>query len=241
MNSVGKNIKLLRKQSSMSQDELAEKIHVTRQTISNYETGKSNPDIEMLMLITQEFGVDMNVIVYGPLKEARHNKEKIKLLFWTIMMVGYGIILVKAMEGAKSYARDSFDIVPEMLLAYIASPILYIIIGWILTKAMGLLFRIQSLQNNMLQRICWLLFILLGFYFVLALWNAADWIWMDLNRIQIMKVSNSFSSDDIVHIVPSFIAQLYFLIFIKITNYKFLFIFPGIAIGGYNFIRIKQK
>lgn len=241
MNSVGKNIKLLRKQSSMSQDELADKIHVTRQTISNYETGKSNPDIEMLMLITQVFGVDMNVIVYGPLKEARHNKEKIKLLFWTIMMVGYGIILVKAMEGAKSYARDSFDIVPEMLLAYIASPILYIILGWILTKAMGLLFRIQSLQNIMLQCICWLLFTLLGFYFVLALWNAADWIWMDLNRIQTMKVSNSFSSDDIVHIVPSFITRLYFSIIIKITNCKFLFIFPGIAIGGYNFIRIKQK
>lgn len=39
MNEIGKNIRFLRQQRKMSQDQLAEALHVTRQTVSNYETG----------------------------------------------------------------------------------------------------------------------------------------------------------------------------------------------------------
>lgn len=42
MENLGKNIRLLRVQRKMSQDQLAEALHVTRQTVSNYETGVSH-------------------------------------------------------------------------------------------------------------------------------------------------------------------------------------------------------
>lgn len=42
MNEIGKNIRFLRQQRKMSQDQLAEALHVTRQTVSNYETGVSH-------------------------------------------------------------------------------------------------------------------------------------------------------------------------------------------------------
>ncbi|MDN5314921.1 MAG: hypothetical protein PWP10_3671 [Clostridiales bacterium] len=48
MSDIAKNIKSLRKKNKISQEELAGKLYVTRQTISNYENGKSNPDIETL-------------------------------------------------------------------------------------------------------------------------------------------------------------------------------------------------
>ncbi len=41
MNTVAENIKRLRNQKDMTQDELAEKMHVTRQTVSNWETAKN--------------------------------------------------------------------------------------------------------------------------------------------------------------------------------------------------------
>ena len=41
MRDIGKNIRTLRVERDMSQDQLAEALHVTRQTVSNYETGVS--------------------------------------------------------------------------------------------------------------------------------------------------------------------------------------------------------
>lgn len=41
MRDIGKNIRALRVRRGLSQDQLAESLHVTRQTISNYETGVS--------------------------------------------------------------------------------------------------------------------------------------------------------------------------------------------------------
>lgn len=48
MANISKNIKKLRKQNNLTQDELAEKLFITRQTISYWETGRSQPALDML-------------------------------------------------------------------------------------------------------------------------------------------------------------------------------------------------
>ena len=45
MRDIGKNIRELRLRAGFSQDELAERLFVTRQTVSNYEIGRSRPDV----------------------------------------------------------------------------------------------------------------------------------------------------------------------------------------------------
>ena len=65
MANVGKNIRILRTKKGMTQDELAEKLFVSRQTVSNYENGKSNPDIDMLMKIAEVLDADANALIYG--------------------------------------------------------------------------------------------------------------------------------------------------------------------------------
>ena len=60
---LGKRITEIRKQNNMTQEDLAEKFHVTRQTISNWENGKSYPDIETLVCISNEFNVSFIHIV----------------------------------------------------------------------------------------------------------------------------------------------------------------------------------
>lgn len=55
MANIGKHIKKFRLQKNMTQGELAEKIFVSRQTISNYENNKSQPGIEVLVKIAEIF------------------------------------------------------------------------------------------------------------------------------------------------------------------------------------------
>ena len=62
---LGKRITEIRKQNNMTQEDLAEKFHVTRQTISNWENGKSYPDIETLVCISNEFNVSLDMMLKG--------------------------------------------------------------------------------------------------------------------------------------------------------------------------------
>lgn len=57
---LGKQIKDFRNQFSFSQEELAEKMYVSRQTISNWENDKTYPDINSLVLMSQLFGTTID-------------------------------------------------------------------------------------------------------------------------------------------------------------------------------------
>ena len=64
------NLLALRKIHDMSQEELADAIGVSRQTLSKYETGESLPDIEKSMLIADVFGVTIaDLLNYDPKDE----------------------------------------------------------------------------------------------------------------------------------------------------------------------------
>ena len=64
---VGKVIRSLRTEAGMSQEELAEKVFVTRQTISNWENDKFYPDVQSLSLIAGIFGTSIDDLVKGDL------------------------------------------------------------------------------------------------------------------------------------------------------------------------------
>ena len=59
MADVGKMIKKLREEANMTQDNLAEKMNVTRQAVSNWENGKTSPDIDTLFRLSQVFNVSI--------------------------------------------------------------------------------------------------------------------------------------------------------------------------------------
>ena len=54
------NINELRKKNNLSQDGFANLFHVSRQTVSSWENGKSYPDVEMLIKISQHFGISVD-------------------------------------------------------------------------------------------------------------------------------------------------------------------------------------
>ena len=66
MNAVGKNLKRLRQRENLTQDALAEQLHVTRQAVSSWETGKTQPDIETLTALAEALHADIRELIYGP-------------------------------------------------------------------------------------------------------------------------------------------------------------------------------
>ena len=65
MKQIGKNIKKHRMEKGMTQDQLAEKLNVTRQAVSNWETGKTQPSIETLTALGSLFGISVEALIYG--------------------------------------------------------------------------------------------------------------------------------------------------------------------------------
>lgn len=77
---VGARIKKYREKQNISQDELALKIFVSRQTISNWETSKSYPDIKSLTMLSNIFHVTLDDFIKGDIEEMKKiiSKEKIE-------------------------------------------------------------------------------------------------------------------------------------------------------------------
>lgn len=65
---IGTQIKKYRSESGMSQEELAEKVFVSRQTISNWETEKNYPDVHSLVLISQIFQISLDQLIKGDIE-----------------------------------------------------------------------------------------------------------------------------------------------------------------------------
>ena len=65
MNQIGKNIKRARSNQNITQDQLAEPLNVTRQAVSNWEIGKTQPDIETLTKIAEHLTVSTEFLIYG--------------------------------------------------------------------------------------------------------------------------------------------------------------------------------
>lgn len=102
------NLTELRKLHNMSQEELAEKIGISRQTLSKYETGESLPDIEKCRMLADVFGVSIDDLI----SYSRDNSmglnvpPKGKYIFGMVKVGDKGQIVIPAK------ARKVFDIKP---------------------------------------------------------------------------------------------------------------------------------
>lgn len=73
-------IRAYRTDRKLSQEELAEAVYVTRQTVSNWETGKSYPDIQSLLRLSALFDISLDQLIKGDLElmKEKINAEEIR-------------------------------------------------------------------------------------------------------------------------------------------------------------------
>lgn len=97
---IGNKIKTYRKVRGLSQEALAKKVYVSRQTISNWETNKGYPDIQNILLLSVLFDVSVDELVKGDLEAMKdklaNKKVNAQMSMYTWMM------LIAAVLGAIS-------------------------------------------------------------------------------------------------------------------------------------------
>ena len=65
MTTIGENIRVLRLARGWTQQQLAEQLHLTRQAVSHYESGRTQPDVDTCRRLAQVFGVELDVLLEG--------------------------------------------------------------------------------------------------------------------------------------------------------------------------------
>ena len=91
---LGKQIKMHRQEAELSQEELANRVYVSRQTILNWENDKSNPDVNSLVLLSEIFQISLDKLIKGDIGVMKEviQKEEIEKMkrygrIYTIMLI----------------------------------------------------------------------------------------------------------------------------------------------------------
>lgn len=98
---LGKQIKKHRQKVQLSQEELAERVYVSRQTISNWENDKSYPDVNSLVLLSETFQISLDNLIKGDIEVMKDviQKEEIEKMnrygrIYTIMLIATAVSAV---------------------------------------------------------------------------------------------------------------------------------------------------
>ena len=98
---LGKQIKMHRQEAHLSQEELANRVYVSRQTISNWENDKSYPDVNSLVLLSEIFQISLDNLIKGDIEVMKDviQKEEIEKMnrygkIYTIMLIATAVSAV---------------------------------------------------------------------------------------------------------------------------------------------------
>ena len=124
-------LKVLRKERSLTQEQLANELNVSRQAISNWENNKNLPDLEMVVTIAQLFDLSLDELILGG-KEMTNMAEKLindgsetrrakmNLISISIgavlFLMGVGCLLIKSVSveyiDAQGFLHENFFLIP---------------------------------------------------------------------------------------------------------------------------------
>ena len=130
---IGKKLKNARIEAGLTQEKAAEKIDVSRQTISNWENEKSYPDIISVIALTDLYSVSLDELLKGDQKMAEHLEESTnvvksnKKMIWAIIV---NIIVVALLITLNMFIPDNryFLVGIFCLMVITSSALLYQII-----------------------------------------------------------------------------------------------------------------
>ncbi|MDO5346817.1 MAG: helix-turn-helix transcriptional regulator, partial [Lachnospiraceae bacterium] len=147
MSNVGKNIKKLRIRKKMTQEEMAERLFVSRQTVSNYENHKSNPDVDMLVRIAEILETDVNTLIYGEAVPPERKKQIRKWIVLCLFTIVYGIFVAFLTERTQQWIRRTYFGEPMIVIKGLLQPLLFCMLGYTIMETVFLIFSVQSRKS----------------------------------------------------------------------------------------------
>lgn len=98
---ISKQLKNYRKEFNISQEELGEIIHVSRQTISNWENSKSYPDLQSLLLLSDYFKISLDELVKGDVVIMKRELEVNKMGKYAKYSMVSGLLMILSIAIVK--------------------------------------------------------------------------------------------------------------------------------------------
>ncbi len=144
----GSQIKQIRLEQNMTQEQFAQALHVTRQAISNWENNKNLPDIGMLLEISQICHVSLDYLIKGDddmnnmtrkivedgseMKRARLNLVS-TIIGAALLLLGIVFLIIKAMSveyiDAQGILHENFFLLPIGFLCIFCGLVVFLSIG----------------------------------------------------------------------------------------------------------------
>lgn len=114
-------LKKEREKKGWSQAELAEKIHVSRQSVSKWETGKNYPSIEVIIDLSDLFGITIDELLRSDdelkqkvIQDSRQLAHpKWKVFFDSLFMLGVFLLIAKLVMVGLNYIAGTGIIIPD--------------------------------------------------------------------------------------------------------------------------------
>ena len=143
MNAVGKNLKQLRQREKLTQDTLAERLHVTRQAVSSWETGKTQPDIETLTALAGALNADVRELIYGPGQMARpYARFQLRYMICTVicaLILLAWLVMEWTLEPyLMRLQMEAFNVYPRLFYTLLVPPLACAAAGVLLPAAVSL-------------------------------------------------------------------------------------------------------
>ncbi|WP_368791357.1 helix-turn-helix domain-containing protein [Companilactobacillus farciminis] len=145
----GAQMKKLRTSRELTQEQVAQKLNVSRQTISSWENNRNLPDLEMVVLIARIFNISLDNLILGDptmtnklVKDGSDMKRTKWNLYFSLSMIVAGIIsfllfrLIGSTVDSNGYLQEPFFLVP---IGY-----LFLLVGLI----DGVIYLVQRFKRN---------------------------------------------------------------------------------------------
>ena len=116
---IGNQIRERRQRLGLSQDELAQKLYVSRVTVSHWETSKTLPDVQSMLLLANLFGTTIDELVRGDVDEMREmvEKDEQQRKAFAIALGAVEVTVIAVLAFMATAGRDYLDSALRLLLA----------------------------------------------------------------------------------------------------------------------------
>ena len=223
MHFISKNIKALRLERGWTQQEMADLLFVTRQTVSNWENGKALPDVETLLQIAEKLNIDVNELVYGKRQPDERLKKDVvtSLIRLTVLYICQNILSIVNQK----YLSPNFITSGMHLYYFTIDPLKLFFSGMLLIQLLKSCGVIKKCKGSKYLKIYKYIFMAVFALFSIAPFASyrIDFIILLFN-LKIGQFANLdyFSSADYAIMLPQWITNIRdFLVTIALSGSKF--------------------
>lgn len=133
---LGGQIKRHRTRLGLSQEELADRIFVTRQSVSNWENGRTYPDLQSLLRLSDLFGLSLDELIKGDIETMKEEINRLEIQ----KMNRWG--------GALGVLMLALVILPALLLKWFDTVGFLLVMGPLFAVSMVVALKVEKIKKD---------------------------------------------------------------------------------------------